>query len=122
MSIKDYHYIHGESDDAPVFHSDGRSAFIEFSRDYSHAKDAGFICTSEIRAEVLFLHQGRCYICGVEEWKTRKRLHMHRVIKGTSGGTYAVENVAALCSMCHYHAEGKRWEEINQMRAKGGVK
>jgi 5-methylcytosine-specific restriction endonuclease McrA len=57
------------------------------------------------RGEVLFLWEGRCARCGVEEWRTKHRHHLHRRIKGTMGGRYEVENLIPLCGPCHLKVE-----------------
>ena len=123
MSLKDYQDIHGKTISAPQFLSDGKAVTGgESSEDYGRARKAGFICSAKTRAEVLYQAEGRCYICGVEEWRTKRLLHMHRVIPGDAGGVYTPDNIVPLCARCHYHAEGRPWGQINAMRAAGGVK
>lgn len=73
-------------------------------------------CSNGLRIEVLYRHEGRCYICGIEEWRYRKRLQMHRVIPATQGGQYTLDNVIPLCVPCHKKAEGKSIAEISTLR------
>lgn len=51
--------------------------------------------------DILFDQKGRCFKCGVEEWKLKKRLQGHRKIKGRDGGKYIKDNVVLLCQRCH---------------------
>ena len=53
----------------------------------------------------------KCIACSVRP-KNPARLHMHRVIPGTNGGTYTESNIAILCIKCHRNLEGKTWDEI----------
>ena len=84
--------------------------------EYSRNKANNLICSNELRIEVLFQNEGRCYICRVEEWRTKKRLQMHRVICGRNGGAYVLGNVVPLCRKCHSIAEYHTRASIDAMR------
>lgn len=56
--------------------------------------------------QLLFEQEGKCFVCGVEEWRLRKRLHLHRIIPNRNGGTYNKENVFLVCYRCHRRCEG----------------
>ena len=84
--------------------------------EYSRNKANNLICSNKLRIEVLFQNEGRCYICRIEEWRTKKRLQMHRVICGRNGGAYVPGNVVPLCRKCHTMAEYHTRASIDAMR------
>lgn len=94
--------------------ADNKAAAKELS--HRARKSRGEVLKSKTRIEVLFKYRGRCYVCGIEEWRYQKRLHMHRVTPGTAGGLYTLDNVIPLCSPCHRNHEGKAWEEMKPLR------
>ena len=81
--------------------------------EYAEKKKQGFILLTHIRLEVLYMQKGRCYICHVEEWATKKRLQAHRIIGRKEGGKYTLENTILVCCKDHRRLEGKTREEIN---------
>jgi hypothetical protein len=56
-----------------------------------------------IRAFALFKFEGRCALCGIEEWRTRRRLNLSRVIRERDSGLYTSDNVVMLCYRCQNH-------------------
>jgi hypothetical protein len=83
---------------------------------YSTARDNGYILTSKTRTEVLYKYKGRCYVCGIEEWRHKLALHMHRVIPGKLGGLYELDNLICCCRTCHRQVEGKSWQELEALQ------
>lgn len=67
-------------------------------------------------ADVLYRQEGRCYICGIEEWRIKKRLALHRILPGKDGGQYEPDNVMGVCPKCHSRIEGMTAEQIEEVR------
>lgn len=83
---------------------------------WSHRKETGEVLSTKTRIEVLYLYRGRCFVCGIEEWRYKRRLNMHRVHQGRDGGCYTVENTVPVCGRCHLSIEGMDWEQITPLR------
>lgn len=98
---------------------------------YNKARQQGYIATNKFRIEiecrgrknsprelsVLYRYQGRCFVCGIEEWRAKTSLHLHRVIPGKLGGLYTLDNVVPVCRKCHKDIEGKTWDELNLLQS-----
>jgi hypothetical protein len=83
---------------------------------YGSRKARQQVNSIDLRVEVLYRHCGRCFVCGIEEWRYRARLHIHRVTPGSAGGQYVRENVIPVCRACHEQVEGLSWDEVSPLR------
>lgn len=84
--------------------------------DWKEKRDRGDMMTNPVRYATLYQQEGRCYVCSVEEWKTKRRFDAHRVTPGKNGGKYLGDNVILVCRKCHNKIEGMTLEEINTIR------
>ncbi|MBA3829944.1 MAG: HNH endonuclease [Taibaiella sp.] len=84
--------------------------------EYSDKRELGVICTEAVRKEILFLYMGRCFLCGIEEWRTKASHQMHRVTPGKEGGVYVLSNLIPVCRACHKHVEGQTWQKLLLVR------
>jgi hypothetical protein len=55
-------------------------------RIFPKEREVGESASSSLRHQIMYKFQGRCAACGVEEWQTQKRLHLHRPLKGKNVG------------------------------------
>lgn len=75
------------------------------SMNYEDKIKNNLVMTSELRWQLMYLQEGKCKICGIPEWKLKKKLHAHRIIKGKNGGKYQEDNLILVCPKCHYKLE-----------------
>ena len=78
---------------------------VVYSMTWDKRKEAKMIMSSDLRWELMYKQEGKCKVCGVEEWRLRKKLQAHRLLKGRNGGLYTVENVILVCHTCHNKIE-----------------
>lgn len=88
------------------YHLSGRcSELIESTENklsMSEKRKFGLIMSNKLRFELMFLQEGKCTDCGIEEWRLKKHFHAHRIKPGAEGGRYVADNVVLICPKCHY--------------------
>ena len=76
---------------------------------YKHGKRIGsHINKKKLRGQVIKRDGGNwCLLCG----KPGPGLHLHRIIYGSQGGKYELDNCVQLCAVCHdkVHSSKKNW-------------
>jgi 5-methylcytosine-specific restriction endonuclease McrA len=80
-------------DDRGVFVRNTGMAYHDLSK-----PEQGLVPSTTLRKYVLYHQCGQCLECGIPEWATSARLHLHRL---QSDGLYSIHNVVALCVACH---------------------
>lgn len=78
---------------------------------------ANLVTTPQLRRDIAYKYRGRCFKCGIEEWRYKKTFNLHRVIPGKLGGTYIEENVIPVCSKCHQAVEGLSWDKLTGVQS-----
>ena len=88
---------------------------------YKHGKRiGGHISKKKIRSEVIYRDGGNwCLLCG----KPAPGLHLHRIIYGSQGGKYEVNNCVQLCASCHgeVHSSKSKWMPVLKDHIKNGT-
>jgi hypothetical protein len=92
-----------------------RQTAPESGSENGSARNTHARCSTKTRRSILQTYQGCCYVCGVPEWETGAALHMHRVVKGRTGGRYETDNIIPVCGACHIRVEGKTRTQIEQL-------
>jgi hypothetical protein len=71
---------------------------------------------NDLRMNLMYRQEGKCFFCQTEEWRCGKRFHLHRIIKGKNGGEYSLGNVLLFCFKCHRKAEGLNYGQLLVVR------
>lgn len=90
-----------------------------FSKNNKHGKRVGQnISKKKVREKVIERDGDWCLICG----KPPKGLHLHRVVYGSQGGKYELDNCVQLCGEHHelVHSNKKKYMPMLQEYLKSG--
>lgn len=88
---------------------------------YKHGQRVGgHVQKKKLREQVISRDGGNwCLLCG----KPGPGLHLHRIVYGSQGGKYELDNCVQLCAECHelVHSSKRKWMPILKDHIKNGT-
>lgn len=67
-----------------------------------------------LRPVLMWCQSNRCYVCKRHRDEFNREFDTHRVVPGTLGGEYTLENTVLVCNSCHTQIEGMNWDLLQR--------